>query len=205
MSDLLETHSKAWRRQYDWRRSGKHSWMSDKEAPIRMRGYSELQFVNIPPKLRKKLDSALKRGYALENSTQLPILLRIVKHFCPVANVPIGYIGKTEMKLYLPTEEDAIDLQNELRAQTVMTEAFDGGKVAHAPQWNWRDWHCVHVRAQRKGAKGQSAHLVSTFKEMRPAIDEWMAKEASVREDIARWAADDATVIRIPFDSHKER
>ncbi len=203
MSDLLETHSEAWGRQYEWRRKSKKGWIPDHEAPIRMRGYSELIFGNLDPKLRKKLDSALKRGYRLENSTQLPSLIRMVMNHNPIANVPIGYIGKTDMTIWLPTLHDANDLQSELEAQTVMTEAFDGKNINTMS--GKQDWFAVRVLAQRAGAKGQCAHLVSTFKEMRPAIDEWMAKEAKVREDIARWAANDATVIRIAFDSHKER
>lgn len=199
----LETHSTAWSRAFEWRKSAKgRSWMPDKEDPLRMRGYTELIMGNLDDKLRKKLDSALRRGYALENRTQLPALLCLVRDHCPVAKVPIGYIGKTELNLFLPTAEDAADLARELQAQTTMTDAFDGSKLI--ARGSWQDWHCIHVYASRKDATGRCPHLVSTFKEMRPAIDEWMAANAAVREDIARWAADDATTIRIAFDSHRD-
>ncbi len=178
--------------------------MPDDECPMRMRGYTELVFGNLDAKLRKKIDTALKRGYSLENRTQLPILLAMLQKFCPAGSVPIGYVGKTELRIYIPDLDDAKNMCDELNALSTLTESFKGQCVRRAPGMGCKGYHCVVAYTLRKGATGQNRHLVSAFTELRPAIDQWMEKDATVREQVARWCADDSSVIRIPFDSHKE-
>ena len=204
---LLETHSRAWSRNHSFRSAVKGSnWMPDDECPMRMRGYTELVFGNLDPKLRKKIDTALKRGYALENRTQLPIVLAFITKFCPVANVPIGYVGKTELRIYVPELEDAKNMCDELNALSVLTDSFKGKQVERAPGMGMMGYSCVRANTHRKGiAYTRTSHLISAFTELRPAVDQWMEKDAAKREQIARWCADDSSAIRVPFDSHKER
>ncbi len=202
----LENHSNAWSRMYTFRNSVKgSSWQTDMECPIRMRGYTELVFGNLDKKLRKKVDTALRRGYALENSTQLPILLRMITKFCPIANVPIGYIGKTDLEIYVPCVEDAKNMRDELNALSVLTDSFKGSKITHGYNKRLYGYECVTARTLAKGAGGRTGHLVSAFTSLRPSIDQWMEKDAAIREEVARWAGNVITTIRIPFDSHKDR
>lgn len=206
MPNPMEGHAWAWSRMHSFRNAVKGSnWMSDTDCPLRMRGYTELAFVNLDSKLRKKIDSAVKRGYALENRTQLPTMLKMIEDFCPIANVPIGYIGKTDLRLYLSEPTKAQDMCDELNALSTLTESFKGNKMRLLSSWNKHGYHCVMANTMRKGATGQAAHLRSAFKEMRPTIDEFMEEDAAIREQIARWCADDSTVIRVPFDSHMKR
>lgn len=206
MSDTLETHSSAWNRMYDYRKRWKTHWQQDDECPIRMRGYTELVFGNIDAKLRKKIDTALRRGYTLEDNTQLPVVLGLIIAHCPVANVPIGYVGKTDLRLYVPTMEDAKNMCDELNALSVLTDSFSGNQFRYHPGAGLLGYSYVGARTLRKDAGvGHAAHLKSAYKEMRPAIDQWLEPEAALREKMARWCADDATVIRIPFDSHRDR
>lgn len=207
MSDLLETHSVAWARVWDWRkRSNQGSWISDEKDPIRMRGYTELILGNLDPKLRKKLDTALKRGYALEDATQLKPLLRLIEDHHPEYHIPIGYVGKTEMWVFAQDENDARSICDELNALSVLTDSFKGNAVRRTPGFDRRGYCAVRAYTMRKGVgHRRAAHLISAFKEMRPSIDLLMEKDAAVREKIARWCATDNRTIRIPFDSHKDR
>lgn len=200
-----ESHSKAWSRAHNFRKHHKRGWQSDTACPLRLRGYTELFMRDLDERLRKKIDTALKRGYTLENRTQLPSILSIIREWCPVGSAPIGYIGKTELSLFVPTEDDAKDLAKELRATTVMTDAFDGDHVkVHGQQHGY--WRVTAFLYYEKKHKHDPVNLRARFSELRPAIDEWMQAFAAVeRENMARWCADDESVIRIPFDSHVKR
>ena len=204
---MLENHSQAWSRMYNFRKrvkvkpkSHQSKWQSDADCPLRMRGYTELVMGNLDDQLRKKIDTAIRRGYALENRTQLPFLLRLIEKNNPVTQcVRIGYIGKTEFELWMPTAEYAVDLSKELYAVTVMTDAFKGQKV----KTDGRQVSCYI--SSRSDATGEAQHLRAAFTELRPAIDDYMRIGAADREKLARWCLNDESVIRIPFDSHKER
>ncbi len=205
---MLEDHGTAWNRAYYFRKLFKPKkvkgkplgsrYMSDADCPIRLRGYTEVKMGNVDDRLRKKIDTTIRRGYQLENKTQLPRLMRLIEKHNPIAPIKIGYMGKTEFTLYMPTSDEAIDLQKELHAMTVMTDAFEGHKIR---------LYGVRVSCQitaRADAKGEAQHLRAAFTELRPAIDSYMALWASEREAIARWCSADDAVIRVPFDSHKD-
>ena len=199
-----ENHSSAWTRAYAFRSNGKKTWMSDANCPIRMRGYSELWLGDLGAKLRKKIDTALRRGYALERRSQLLPVLHMLEKFQPKQMPPIGYVGKTELTLFVTTEKESLELQSELNANTVMTEAFKGSRIRAS---KGRDgWWYVHVDLYKpRGARGNTKHMAPCFTELRASIDEWMKSGASIREEFARWCAEDNRVIKIPFDSHLKR
>ncbi|VAW79646.1 hypothetical protein MNBD_GAMMA15-1663 [hydrothermal vent metagenome] len=206
---MPETHSVAWNRTYYFRqlykpekKDGRHigpSWMSQEDCPIRLRGYTEIVMGDIAPKLRKKIGVTIRRGYQLEKNTQLPWVLRPIEKHNDVAPIRIGYVGKTEFILFMPTAELAVDLQKELHALTVMTEVFSGQGIRA------RGTKVTCNISSRSDAKGKQAHLRSAFKELRPAIDDHMALWAREREKVAEWCANDKSVIRIPFDTHKDK
>jgi hypothetical protein len=182
------------------------NWPGEKTIPIRLRGYSELVMGSIDPKLRKKIAASLKRGYRLDDKDDHSTLLNMICKHNPFKSIRIGYVGKARFLVYVPTYEDAEDLRQELDAQTVMTEAFKG-KDIHTHE-DTKGYSQVYFRAQEeaggKGSKNQP-QLKARFTQLRYAIDEWMEKDAAIREQIARWCADDDSCIRIPFDSHRKR
>lgn len=201
-----EGHGSAWNRVYHIRKT--YGWGKAGRCPIRLRGYSELVMERIRPKLRKKIDTALKRGYRLDGKDDLVKILDMICSYNPIQAIVIGYVGKTRMSIYLPTRDDADDLKRELEAQVVMTEAFKGAelRVLHSDNPTGyehevflKQWH----NAGGKGSRDQP-QLKAVTRECRFAIDEWMDKEAAVRERIAHWCAQDDSVIRIPFDTHPE-
>lgn len=202
----LEGHSHAWHRMYDFRkRAPKVNWQSDADCSLRMRGYTELVFGNLPPKLRKKIDSALKRGYMLEDSTQLKPVIRLIEKHNPVSkDFVIGYVGKTDMEIFVPTPEQAAELCDTLKAGVVMTDKIKMQALhVGTPR---RNMHPVVCRvAHAEDASGHAAHLKPCFTELRPLMNNALESWASDREAVARWCADDACTIRIPFDSHKDR
>ncbi len=196
-----ENHSSAWSRTFNYRSKGKKTWLCDADCPIRMRGYSELWLGDLDAKLRKKIDTALRRGYALERESQLRPILDMLEKFSPKQMPPIGYVGKTELTLFTATEAEALSLQKELDANTVMTEAFKGSRIGVSKGRN--NWWLVQVMLYKpRGARGNTKHMAPRFTELRVTIDEWMKSGADVREKFARWCAEDNRVIKIPFDSH---
>lgn len=201
----LEGHGNAWHRCYEIRGANK-GWDSEKSCPIRLRGYSELIMRSIAPKVRKKIDSALKRGYRLDAKKDHVTLLNMICKHNPIKPIRLGYIGKSRFNVWVPSQEDAVDLQKELHAQTVVTEAFKGVDInTYASKDGYHEvWYRAVERAGGKGSKDQP-QLKARFTHIRCAIDEWMGKDAASREQVAKWAACDDSVIRIPFDTHKEK
>lgn len=204
----LENHSQAWSRMYQFRkRFPKRRWQYDEHCPIRMRGYTELVFGNLPPKLRKKIDSAVKRGYTLEESTQLPTIIRLIEEFNPICKpFAIGYMGKTEMSVYVPKLEQAEELRQVLKAVVVMTDKIkmQDINVGTIDKGMW-PVTCSVAHVLGEDPASTTAHLKPCFTGMRGAIGEFLNCWAKEREAVAKWCADDACTIRIPFDSHKDR
>lgn len=216
MQPKLETHEVAWDRVAGYRQATRQRarwsrrWEKDVDCAIRMRGYTELVFGNLDSKVRKKIDSALKRGYGLEKNTQLPHLLRMIEQFNPIQPVPIGYVGKTEFNVYVPTVDEAEDLRKEIIAVNAMTDGFKGNRVKvggtmhgyHSVLMQWAERKDEDDSAKRWNS---ASHLKPCFTQIRPCIDSWLDSDAAVREEIARWCAKDDSTIRVPFDSHKRR
>ena len=199
----LEWHSAAWHRCYQYRNAGS-GWTSESLCPIRLRGYSELVMGLVPPKMRKAIDSALKRGYRLSGKTDFTQVLGIIRTHNPIEKIPIGYIGKSRFNVYV-RREDGQELQQALKGMAVMTETFDGDSVRIQPGPTYSE---VYVREWiSAGGKGSSdqPQLKASFTHARQVIDTYMERDAAVRERIARWCANDDCTIRIPFDSHKEK
>lgn len=201
----IEKHGDAWHRVYFIKRAMK--WPRESECPIRLRGYSELIMRRIPARVRKKIDSALKRGYRLDEKDDSTRLLRFICDHNPVAPITIGYVGKTNFNVWVATPEEAIDLQKELQAQTVMTESIEQSLINRQATPSKHGYYEVYVRQWiEAGGKGSSnqPQLKSQFSEMRVAIDEWMQIDAPIRERIARWCACDNSIIQVPFDTHQK-
>ena len=202
---IIEKHGDAWHRCYFIKKE--MGWPIEANCPIRLRGYSELIMRRISGRVRKKIDSALKRGYALDQKADFKRLLTFICDYNPIQPITIGYVGKTNFNVWVKTAEDAIDLKKELRAQTVMTEAVNQRLIDRAATPSDHGYYEVYVRQWiEAGGKGSSdqPQLKSQFSELRVAIDEWMEEDAPIRERIARWCDDDNSTIRIPFDTHQE-
>lgn len=199
----LEGHSDAWHRVYTIRKAT--GWASEDACPIRLRGYSQLIMGRIAPKLRKKIDSALKRGYRLDAKKDHEMLLNMICKHNPIQPIRIGYVGKSRFSVFVLSHEDAIDLQKELLAQTLMTDAFKGRdiNIHEVGPGYYEVWYRARENSGGKGSKNQP-QLKARFAHVRYAIDEWMEQDAAVRERIAAWAAGNDSRIMIPFDTHKE-
>ena len=199
----LEWHSAAWHRCYQYRSAGS-DWTTERLCPIRLRGYSELIMGRVPPKMRKAIDSALKRGYRLSGKADFTQVLSIILDHNPIEKIPIGYIGKSRFNIYV-RREDGEELQQALKGLSAIDEKFDGDSVRLQPGSGYsevyvREW----IRAGGQGSSNQP-QLKASFTHARAVINTYMEKDAAVRERIARWCASDDCTIRIPFDSQKEK
>ncbi len=206
----IETADSAWSRLHTFRRTHKTKWQSESECPFRIVGISEMDFANLSPRLLKDVDTALKRGYTLKRNSQLTPILNLVKDHNPIKRVPIGYLGKTEFYLYVPTYEQACELRDHIIALNSMTDSFivparNLKAVEEIARHNMYAYVSCYWACNRQVKRDDShPHLRPCFTKMRPMIDEAMEADAFTREEIARWV-ESKPIIRIPFDSHKER
>ncbi len=202
---MIERHTVAYHRVYYIKRE--MGWPHERNVPIRLRGYSELIMSRIHPRIRKKIDSAIKRGYTLDQKPDFTGLLKFICKYNPIKPIHIGYVGKTRMDIWLPTEDEAHDLCKELKAQVVMTEALEGKEINTNATPSDTGYYEVYVRmwlhAGGKGSEDQP-QLKSLVGDFRGAVDEWMARDAPAREQVAHWCAQSNSTLRIPFDTHQK-
>lgn len=198
----LEGHSMAWHRCYEYRSTNK--WIGEDKCPIRLRGYSELVMARVPPKMRKAIDSALKRGYRLSAKKDFRHVMELILENNPIQKfIPIGYVGKSRFSVKVNADV-AVEMLDTIKGLSVIDEKFDGSSVRMQQGSPYceiyvREW----IEAGGKGSKNQP-QLKANFSHVRAIIDTYMEKDAAVREQIAHWCAADDCTIRIPFDSHKE-
>lgn len=202
---VIESHSEAWGRVYYVKKA--MDWPHERAVPIRLRGYSELIMRRIDKRVRKKIDTALKRGYKLDKKSNLVHLLRMICTYNPIKAIQLGYVGKTRFDIWMPSRTAALDLREELRAQIVMTEAMKGSKI-HVDEkpskyGNYSVWFREIRKAGGVGSPNQP-QLKSCVRELRFIIDECMGQDASIRERIAHWCAQGDSTLRIPFDTHQK-
>lgn len=204
----IETADQGWSRFLDFRRTHKTRWQSQADCPLRIVGVTEMDFANISPRLLKDVDTALKRGYALKRNSQLTPILELVRKYNPIKNVPIGYLGKTEFYLYVPTYEQACELRDHIIALNSMTDSFTARNlkaVEESARHNMYAYVSCYWAWNRQARRDDhNPQLRPCFTKVRPMMDEAMEADAFTREEIARWV-ESKPVLRIPFDSHKER
>ena len=203
----METHSAAWNRVYHYRnQGGSNEYVAERKCPIRLRGYSELVMGRVPAKLRKAVDTAIRRGYRLSEKAKLVTLVRLVSLHNPIATVPIGYIGKTNFSIFT---KDPDDLLEQLGALSAIDEKLAERDIDRRTDFNEYGYCEVYCREYIRGGGGayskEQPQLKSCFRHARSIVDTFMEKDAAVREQIAKWCADDNCTIRIPFDTHKEQ
>ena len=201
----IESHSEAWGRVYYVKKA--MDWPHERNVPIRLRGYSELIMHRIDKRVRKKIDSALKRGYKLDTRSDLVYLLRMICTYNPIKEIQLGYVGKTRFDIWVPSQADALELREELRALNVMSEAFDCDylHVDSMPS-NWGNYSVWFRQSKRAGGVGSpdQPQLKSIVRDSHGIIDVWMEQGAAVREQVAHWCAQGDSTLRIPFDTHQE-
>lgn len=165
----------------------------DSDIPLRMRGYIELTMSELTDRERKSIDTALRRGYSLTYSTRWYSCLR---HILKSVDFNIGYVGKTRSNLWFPTKEMRDRCIRLMEAQLVMTKKFSAASMNK----RFDNQISIHVGRTQRG-QPMKAHLT----ELRIVVDEFMAEWAAEREALANKIAADDAVIRIPFDSFRER
>jgi hypothetical protein len=191
-SEGVERITPIWNR---WIRCWKKSdrFCEDHDVPIRLRGYSEIVMGNLPPKERKSIDTALRRGYSLAKANRATSILDLVTKsvsFCT------GYLGKTQGSLWFPDSDARDACMQHIEAQLVMTEKFNANGI------NERGSHIINIQVKQEWGDNP---LKSHMTELRTVVDEHMALWAQPREALANSLLPDDAVIRVPFDSHKGR
>lgn len=187
----IETITGAWNRwvnTYKRQPSGKYC---DSEIPIRLRGYSELTMGELTDKERKAIDASIRRGYTLAKSSRWYMCLQLILRS---VDFQLGYLGKTRGSIWMPDTESRDALLQHMEAQLVMTEKFSAGDLSTYGE------HYVRVNVNTR-ANPMKAHLT----ELRQVIDEHMEFWVRRRTRLANKLESDDAVIRIPFDSMKEK
>lgn len=190
-SEGIETLTKAWNTWYHtWKRTDSRS-SCDHHIPLRMRGYLELSLndPNVTDRERKEIDTSLKRGYTLSKNNRTRKLL---DYLLRSRDFYIGYMGKSNGSLWFPDSDVRDRCLHLCEAQLVMTQKFSAGFMSARGD--------KMIRFDVKTGQRQAAHL----SELRLVIDEFMAEWAQPREQFARELRE-GLVVRVPFDSFKER
>lgn len=160
------------------------------EDPLRLRGYTEIRMNMVSPRHRKLIDSALRRGYTLQEG-RVGAYLRVITDAVPWR---IGYVGRTRAHLWMPTEQMRDELYHHIQAQLVITEKFP----KEAVDKDGSNYVSIYVNA----AYGDE--LKAHMTEARLVIDEHMKKWRKFRIDFAKQVANDDYIARKVFDSHYE-
>lgn len=191
-SDGIDTYNAINHCHYNcWKRSKGHT--EDKDVPIRMRGYGEVAMGNLTPKERKEIDSALRRGYSLSINNRTRVVIDFITRSVDFA---IGYLGKSKGSLWFPDADMRDRCLKLMEAQLVMTRKFTAaGLRARGPRG---------IYIQVPTGRGQST-CKAYLTELRLIVDEFMAEWAAEREQFANRLLSDDAVVRVPFDSHKEK
>lgn len=196
-------------------------WHRQEEAPMRVVGVFQMRTGDIPDRWRKRMDSAIRRGYMLENRTILPELVSL---FASTADtpVPIGYVGKQDGGVYL-LEDDVGAAWDSVVSWYMMTgEAREENVRRHnSSAYVWCGGHHVDVALSHGmdalglvkfgasfyvGNDGSEApQLKHAAKGFRKAVDPYLEHWAEPRNALADALQDDDYIVRIPFDSHLNR
>lgn len=192
-------------------------WTLQRECPVRMVGMAQIRTGDIPDKWRKRMDSAIRRGYALENRTVLPILLEIFAHLRDPC-IPIGYIGKQQGYVWIH-EDDFADAEKEIVAWYMMTDEVNDNHVRIVKSVRSIP-HCflgdgtpvvgglklMTGSFMASGTSGMSEpQLKHAAKGFRKGVDTYLAKWAKEREALADELQDDNYTVVMPFDSYIDK
>ena len=187
----IEAGTSAWNR---WVQAHKRmkGWPNDSDIPIRLRGYSEVTMKDLSTKERKAIDSALRRGYTLSRSPMWGQVLNVILRS---VDWSIGYMGKSKANLWFPDADARDACLQHMEAQLVMTEKFKANDL-HA-----RGAHGIAINVYTAWDETLKAH----FTELRQVVDEHMDEWVTQRVTLADRLLPDDAVVRVPFDTYKER
>ena len=177
--------TRAWNR---WVRCWKKSerYCEDFDVPMRLRGYTELTMGDLPKRERKQIDTTLRRGYSF-----------FLSLITSTVDWDIGYLGKSQGRLWLPDKTMRDACMKHMEAQLVMTDKFDAKGLEAG-----NSCHRITINVQ---GLWSNETLKPHMTELRHVVDEHMALWARQREVLANRLLPDDAVVRLPFDSFKGR
>jgi len=146
---------------------------------------------DLSDKERKAIDTAIRRGYTLSKSSRWYTCLQLILR---TVDFQLGYLGKTRGSIWTPDENARDELMKHMEAQLVMTEKF-----------NARDLSTYGANVVRIAVDSRWNPMKSHLTELRQVIDEHMEPWAKARARLADKLLPDNAVVRVPYDSMKEK
>jgi hypothetical protein len=163
------------------------------------------------------LMAVVKRGYRTMDTGPIPKLLRIMggkvasTEFCPEIPdiVPIGYIGKKQLIVYV-RESEAAARRAELVSLGAMTDAKftdhvvvtnrdDGWAAIQVRAWEIEVERNMKATSTRRSRNRDGSHLKSQYSSALPMLKRWHEETAHYRAPILDWLRQKPKFI-IPFD-----
>jgi len=206
-----------------YRRAPNRLFNAEGDVPIRVQGFATLTMKDIPENYRKRMDSAIRRGYLLESNTPTPALLELA-----LAGMedppPIGYVGKQSGYIWLDSVEEAEEAFKTVISMNMLIDEVADQNLRHRIEAHGgvltECWFQDHFRESVREAKagmvllrveaylddGSAApQLKHAAKGIRKGFDEALKAWANRREKAAKVIADDDYTVAIPFDSFAGR
>lgn len=187
-------------------------WGDGSKHPFVMRGESELRMSMIKSRTYNKMLNSITKGYLQEQHTMMPHVVKIATLASPFRRFPVGYLGKTQFTLWMPSEGAAINLRKEIVALNTMVDAVKSQSVivSGTTKWGFHAVECSqYVSSWDPNPTGSNyaaptQQLKPLFNQLRTVIDANMKTWLAMREPFVEWLIE-RPIITIPFDSTTNR
>jgi hypothetical protein len=181
---------------------------------MEVHGRTTLHINQIPTPIKKKMLSAVKKGYAQAQNGLWPQVLRFLSIQTGMQNsIPIGYVGKTQFLVWLVDDGGFEEKYDELMAMVTLTGDFSASSL-RLPNKNgntgpygvpvipgYQPVECqVRWDDMKKSPNNMANHLMTHFSQVRHLLDRYMVEQAHLRKPLIDLINSDE-IIEVPFST----
>lgn len=184
MANMEHLHD-AWNRYHDLYSTPNWRDRRRTKVPVRIRGYTQLDFDSLDKTWRRKIIKGINEGFV---GAKNPAWVKCMRVMCAAEGLEIGYVGRTIADMSFGDKRD--EYKNLMEAQVTMTG----------------DFRPRNIRTYREGRIViylDSAISDSAFSNFRVLVRQMYADhpQAAEREQFARRLEQGGYILQIPFDS----
>jgi hypothetical protein len=185
-----------------------YRWRSSLMDCVQMKGETVIDLARVRAVDRKKMIRATQKGYARASNTFWVMLLALIAEKGRV-NVPIGYLGKNNASLWVPTDK-IDDVVEEMVALVELTGDFNSDCIQKAGEYQPNtDWQRVRIQINHDDSDSMRAiksrrdgkQLANHFKTIAPQLDTILEESLSERQPLIDYLQS-TEIVTIRHDSH---
>jgi len=179
-------------------------WKHKDDTCIRVIGVTEFNADTVNGEWMLKIVRALEKGYAATRKGPWLNVLQFICRHNPVAQIPIGYVGRQSIGVPFPASAPYSSFRDELN--TLAAIEFEGNirpfgtSTIHDYGMKW-----VQISGRNKSTQefaGKGIPPKATMTRVRRVVEQQLATTLSSREPVLDWLHSAEPIIRIPFASH---